>query len=565
MRRADGRGLVFLPALAALLGIPTPGCRPGSPARGGAVFADVTAELGLPGPDPTWPDGTYFLPEITQGGVGLFDADADGILDLLHVRIPPPGGPETVIANRMYRRAREDQPFADVTAAAGLGAPGFGQGLAVGDTENDGDLDLLVANYGPDAFYVNHGDGRFEDATERAGIVEDGWSIAAAFCDYDADGFQDLYVVHYQRFDPGKECTDSSGRREYCGPINGAPDLLFRNLGDGTFADRTKEAGIVLPQRSVRATGLGVAFLDLTQDGRPDIFVANDAQANQLWVNQGDGTFVDQGIQRGVAFDRDGRAEANMGIAVGDVSGDGALDLFVTHLWQENNRLYLGTRLPVYRDFTIESGLSSHDLERTGFGCGFFDFDHDGDQDLAVVNGAVKRRPPLSGARSGFWADYAEPNQLFENEGGARFTLAEAKAGPFAAAVEVSRALAFGDLDSDGDLDLVVSNVDNSLQAYRNDAPRSGHHWLMVRALTKGRDALGAQIRVQAGGRELIGLALASYSYGSSCDPRAHFGLGARARVERIDVLWPDGQTESFPGTDADRVLTLRQGEGRSP
>lgn len=553
---------------AALLALPgillSQACGPAAPPAVEALFTDVTAELALPSADRAWPDGTYFLPEITQGGVGLFDCDGNGTLDLLHVRVPPPGSPDARISNRMYRREKADGPFQDATSESGISEAGFGQGVAVGDSDNDGDLDVFVANYGPDVFYVNDGDGRFTNSTETAGLVEDGWSSCAAFCDYDADGFQDLYVVHYQRFDPGKVCTDASSRRDYCGPIIGDQDILFRNQGDGTFADRTKKAGIVLPQRGARATGLGIVFLDLTKDGKPDIFVANDAQANQLWVNQGDGTFVDQGVQRGVAFNRDGRAEANMGIAVGDVNDDRLLDLLVTHLWGENNRLYLGSELPVFRDHTIESQLSRH-LDRTGFGCGFFDFDHDGDQDLAVVNGGVHRRPQLPGAPPGFWADYAEPNQLFENDGVASFTQVEAKAGSFAAEVEVSRALAFGDLDSDGDLDMVVSNVDNSLRVYRNDAPPPGSHWLMVRALTKGRDALGAQIRLRAGAREFLGLALAGYSYGSSNDPRAHFGLGAIPSIDSITVLWPDGQSEDFPGTEVDRVLTLRQGEGRTP
>ncbi len=559
-------GRAFQIALSSLPSLGLAGCGPGQGSGPPPLFEDVTSELGLPAAAETWPDGTYSTPEIMQGGVGLFDCDEDGDLDLCHVRVPPPRATEKRISNRMYRQ-ESDGRFADVTEEAGLAEAGFGQGLAVGDTENDGDLDLYITNYGPDSFFANGGEGRFANVTERAGFRDDWWSTSAAFGDYDADGFLDLYVAHYLRFDPGKRCTDPSDREEYCGPraFNGAPDTLYRNEGNGTFSDRTQEAGIVLPQQGARATGLGVVFTDLTQDGRPDVFVANDAQANQLWVNRGDGTFADEGILRGVAFDQQGRPEANMGIAVGDVDRDGLLDLLVTHLWQENNRLYLGTRGPLFRDFTVGSGLSRHDLERTGFGCGFFDFDHDADLDLALVNGAVRRRPPLPGAPRGFWADYAEPNELFENDGSGVFTLVDEKAGSFASEVEVSRGLAFGDLDSDGDVDMVVSNADNSLRAYRNDAPTAGCHWLQVRVLTRGRDALGAQIRLRAGGREFLGLALSAYSYCSASDPRAHFGLGPTAVIDEIAVLWPDGTRETFPGTAVDRGITLRQGEGRKP
>jgi hypothetical protein len=526
------------------------------------LFPEVTAEVGLESGAALW-DGSFYMPEITGGGIALFDSDGDGDLDLLHVRTARPGTRPDENFNVLYRQA--GGRFEDVTRASGIDRPGYGQSAAIGDTDNDGDLEVYVANYGLDVFYVNRGDGTFEDGTERAGFQDDMWSSAAAFCDYDADGLQDLYVAHYVRYDPGKRCTDFSDRRDYCGPrsFNGAPDSLFHNDGGNAFSDRTVAAGIVLPQEAARATGLGVVFTDLTQDGLPDVFVANDGQANQLWVNRGDGTFVDEGVQRGVALSRNGQAEANMGIAVGDVNGDALLDLLVTHLWEENNRLYVGTKGPLYRDFTIESRLSRHDLERTGFGCGFFDYDHDGDQDLAVVNGSVRRRPPYPGGPTGFWSEYAEPNQLFRNEGQGVFELVGDEAGPFSTAVEVTRVLAFGDLDEDGDLDLVLANLDNSLRVFRNEARLPGTHWLMVRTRTGARDALGAQVTLRAGGRTFAAVALAGYSYFASNDPRAHFGLGALEAVEDVTVLWPDGTRESFGPSAADRVVTLQQGEGR--
>jgi hypothetical protein len=550
-------------ATGALLGLLGAGCSPSKEAPSG-LFVDVTRARGLPAAPARWPDGTFLMPEIMQGGLGLFDADEDGDIDLLHVRVPPPGE-SRAITNRLYRHAA-DGTFTDVSAAAGLVEEGFGQGLAVGDADNDGDLEVYVTNFGADVFYRNEGGGRFTNASARAGFRGEHWSTAAAFCDYDGDGFQDLYVAHYVRYDEGKRCTDPSDRPEYCGPRSfpGAPDTLYRNRGDGTFEDVTQAAGIVLPQDGARATGLGVLFTDLTRDGRPDVFVANDAQANQLWVQKDGGRFVEEGIARGVAFDPSGRTEANMGIAAGDVNGDGLVDLFVTHMWEEYSRFWLGTEGPLFKDGTVTSGITRYGLERTGFGCGFLDFDHDGDQDLAVVNGAVRKRPPLPGAPVGMWSEYAEPNQLFENDGTGVFTLVDDKAGGFARELEVTRALAFGDLDADGDLDLALANIDNSLRLYENQAPAPGRHWILVRCLTRGRDALGSHVRVRAGGREQLALALAAYSYGSSSDPRAHFGLGGAAAFEEIVVHWPDGLRESFPGGPADREVVLRQGEGKA-
>jgi len=556
----DRRSLALLALVAAS------GCAPGESIAPGAVFRDVTAELGLSPPEGPPPDGAYHLPEIMAGGVGLFDHDLDGDLDLLHVRAPLPGSEGASVSNRLYRQ-EADGRFADVTDEAGLTEPGYGQGMAIGDVENDGDPDVYIANYGPDEFYLNDGDGTFTRSTGNAGFQGSMWSTAASFFDYDGDGFLDLYVTHYVGLDPEKKCADPRDRLEYCGPwaYTGRPDTLYRNNGDRTFKDVTAEAGIVLPDHGARATGLGVLCTDFTGDGRPDIFVANDLQCDNLWVNQGDGTFTEEGILRGVATDEFGHPEASMGVTAGDADGDGILDIFVTHLWGEHNRLFLGGRGLQFDDYTVESELARYDLERTGWGCCFFDFDNDGDQDLAVANGGVRRRPPLAGAPEGMWREYVETNQLFENDGSGRFLQVGDKAGSFASNLEVSRGLAFGDIDEDGDVDMIVSSIGNNLRVFRNEAPAPGHHWLLVRALTKGRDALGAQVRVTAGDRERCSPVLPAASYLSSNDPRAHFGLGPIDAIDAIVVLWPDGERERFPGSDVDRVITVRQGEGLGP
>ena len=560
--RRTGPGRLSLLTLVAVCG-----CGAGEDGGARPLFCDVSAELGLPVVEGPGPDGSFHLPEVMQGGIGLLDYDGDGALDILHVRAPLPGGPDARISNRLYRQG-PDGTFSDVTAEAGLDAPGFGQGLAIGDADNDGDPDVYVTNYGPDRFYRNDGNGRFTDATASAGFEGDRWSTSAAFFDYDGDGHLDLYVAHYLRLDPAKRCTDPRGRREYCGPwsFHGTPDRLYHNEGDGTFTDRTRSAGIVLAQSGARATGLGVLCADFTGDDLPDVFVANDLQSNQLWVNEGDGSFSEQGVQRGVAVDAYGHAEASMGVTAGDINGDGILDLFMTHLWQENNRLYVGSRTTFFRDGSDAAQLSRYDLERTGWGCGFFDFDNDGDLDLAVANGAVRRRPPLPGAPAGMWAEYVEPNQLFENDGTGLFAEVDDEAvGSFSTELGVSRGLAFGDLDDDGDVDLVVSGIDNSLRVYRNDVPAAGRHWLSVRALTRGRDAIGARVTLSAGGRDRLRLVAPSFSYLSSNDPVAHFGLGEAEVVDEIVVLWPDGERERFAASAVDREITLRQGEGLDP
>ena len=528
--------------------------RPEPPDPDPPLFAEITAEAGLPAAPAPVPDGTWFLPEIMGGGVALFDADGDDDLDLLHVRSPAPGRPEDPAPNRFYRQ-EDNGRFTEAGAAAGLGDPGYGQGAAAGDVDNDGRPDLFAANYGPDALYRNLGDGTFA-AAGSAAFAEDSWSTSAAFVDYDRDGDLDLYAVHYVDYYPGVVCRSPNGV-DYCPPgkFPGVRDALYGNEA-GAFADVSEAAGMNAPAR-----GLGVACADLTGDGWVDIYVANDGEANQLWIGQGDGTFVDEAVMRGAGFNGNGKPEGSMGVAIADADADGRFDLAMTNLWNESNTLLAGSGGGLFSDASGRSGMAAGDLPLTGFGCGFFDYDHDGDLDFAVVNGRVQGWPPLPAARpDDFWSSYAEPNLLFENDGRGRFANAGEQAGRFSSLPEIDRGLAFGDLDRDGDLDLAVGGL-WQVRLFRNDAPPAGNRWLSVRALTGNRDAIGAEVVVAAGGRQQRRLMAAGYSYASSSSPRAHFGLG-ESGCDFVEILWPDGSRERFAVAGVDRTVTVRQGEG---
>ena len=565
------------------------------------LFTEVTAALGFPQLEVSWPPGTHALPEVIGSGVALFDYNNDGALDVLHIRFPSPGKADAPAPNQLFQQ-QPDGTFVDVTKVAGIGHEGYGQGVAIGDVDNDGDADVYVTNYGADVFYRNNGDGTF--ALETVGLSNEAWGTSATFGDYDRDGDLDLYVANYVQFDPEMVCRGKHSAPDYCNPkvFEPATDRLFQNDGDGSFTDVTEPAGIT----AMSGRGLGVVCLDLTGDGWADFFVANDGEANQLWVNQTDGTFAEEAILHGLAFNAYGQPEGSMGIAVGDVNGDTLPDLFATHLSGETNTLYIASILSVFTDMTEVAGFAGRDLRWTGFGCGFLDFDNDADLDIALVNGRVKRGEILDGAAVGkFWNFYAEPNLLFQNsrqpsavgsqqdssrqsavshqqedsgssetsalkifngfrQPSVHFSDVSSRAPDFTERVEVSRGMAFGDIDRDGDIDMVVSSLDNRLRFFRNDAPPPEHHWLFVQAITQNRDALGAQVTLQTESGRLTGYVLSGTSYLSSSAPIVHFGLGTVDEIQAIEVHWQDGSRERFPGTTADRRVKVYQGEGVS-
>ncbi|MCH8806142.1 MAG: CRTAC1 family protein [Planctomycetes bacterium] len=529
------------------------------------LFVDVTRRVKLDFRSACGPQRTYFMPEIMGSGGALLDYDNDGDLDiyLINAGHPPDATspPAPPGKNRLFRQ-EPDHTFVDVTDEAGVGDTGYGMGVAVGDIDNDGFVDLYVTNYGPNVLYRNAGDGTFVNITEQAGVGDEHWGMSAAFVDFDMDGLLDLFVVNYVLLDPSVKCFSAAGRQDYCGPekFPGAPDRLYRNKGNGLFEDVTAASGVAAtPGRR----GLGVNCGDLTGDGRIDIYVANDNQPNQLWVNQGDGTFVDDALLMGIAYDHAGHTEASMGVVCADLDNDSDLDLLLTHLRGEKDTLYRNEGGGFFDDASAQAGIVAGSMRFTSFGVAGLDYDQDGDLDLAIVSGHVFRGPVEKGANlSPFWNDYAQPGRLLANDGKGRFRDVSDQAGDLTR-VLVGRGLAAGDLDGDGDQDLLITECCGPARVFYNECPNPGH-WLTVRAFDEQlkRDMYGAVVTVSAGGRRLVRRVNPAYSYLSSGDPRAHFGLGEAERVDAIEVAWPGGPLERFAGGAADRVVTVVRGRG---
>jgi hypothetical protein len=436
-------------------------------------------------------------------------------------------------------------------------------GAAVGDYDNDGDPDVYVTSHGPNRLYRNNRDGTFTDVTGAAGkgLDDPRWSTSASFSDCDADGDLDLFVANYVDFTVAgaKRCHDPTGALDYCGPLQfrPVPDRLFRNNGDGTFADVSESSGIT----NADGPGLGVVGADFNQDGRSDFYVANDGMANQLWLNQGDGTFADEALLAGVAYNGEGGPEGSMGLAVGDADNDGDLDIFVTNITRETHAFYRNLGRGQFEDARVAAGLAAPTAPYTGFGTDWFDYDHDGRLDLFVANGAVTMIEALRGDPLPF----RQRNQLLRNLGGSRFVDVTGGAGAAFDLSDVSRGAAFGDIDNDGDVDVLVMNNGGPVRLLLNQTA-SRNDWLQVRleGVEDNRQGLGARVGLRLpDGSTLWRRARTDGSYLSASDPRVHFGLGATAAIEAVIVEWPRGMHETWSAIGPNRIVTLRQGSGR--
>ena len=502
----------------------------------------------------------HLMPEMACGGVALFDMDNDGYLDAYLVQNGYlPGEPNQRPGNQLFRN-RGDGTFENVTESSGTGDRGFGMGVACGDYDQDGDIDLYVTNYGANVLYQNDGTGHFTDVTAAAGVGHAGWSTGAGFFDYDLDGDLDLYVCQYLFWSVNTEidCYNNRGVLDYCAPTNyntPAPDLIYRNNGDGTFTDVSHEARL----GTSLGTGLGFVAGDFNDDGWLDVFIANDQMKDQLWINQKDGSFVNDALLAGCAVDQDGIEKAGMGVTIADIDDDGDLDLLVCNLNHESDSLYRNDG-GYFTDITSQAGLGAVSRIFTRFGMAWHDFNHDGLLDLYQANGSV-----ASKAQSYAEDPYAEPNLLFRGIAPAKFTEQLPRGGTAEMLYGTSRGAAFGDIDNDGDIDILVLNRDDHVYMLINEAPKQGN-WIMFRVLNRhGSDALNAIVSMQVGERKVRRDVRAAYSYLASNDPRVHVGLGNTQKVFNVTITWLDGTKESFGDFDADQIIELRRGQGEIP
>ena len=529
------------------------------------VFRDIAAEAGLTASHISSPEKHYVV-ESMSGGIGLFDCDNDGKLDIVMVngstvdRYRQNGGDPLVTLWHQDANLK----FTDITQKAGLTRKGWGMGVAVADFDNDGNLDLFVTGYGGNALYRGRGDCTFEDVTDKAGVRGGGFSTGAAWADYDRDGYVDLFVSRYVRVDmnnlpvPGStKFCQFKGVAVQCGPwgMEGETDLLYHNRGDGTFEEVSKKAGVDDPDKYY---GLGVTWGDYDNDGWPDLFVADDATPNHLYHNNHDGTFTDDAMVAGIALNGEGQALGSMGVAWGDYDHSGRLSMFVTEFADQPNTLY-HNQGESFEDVAMQSRLGQPSLPYLGWGTAFFDMDNDGWADLFLVGGHVY--PQMDNVRGS--AAYAQPMLLHRNLQNGTFEEVSKAAGIADMPLKARRGVAFGDVANNGNVDMVVLNVGAPPSLLWN-TNRSANHRVMFRLMgTKSnRAAIGARVTVHAGGMTQFDEVRGGASYLSQNDLRLHFGLGSAAKIDLVEVRWPTGKTESFKDVAADKIYTIVEGQG---
>lgn len=509
-------------------------------ACGGVVFRDVAVEAGVDFVHGNGAAGEFHEPETFGAGVVWLDYDGDSLLDLYLVQsgtFPPAGTVDA--ANRLFRNLGQGR-FVDVTDSAGVGDRGYGQGAVAADVDGDGHIDLYVTNFGPDALYRNRGNGTFDNVTVAAGLGVDGWSSSAAFADADLDGDLDLYVARYLQYDIADKplCLhEATGARDYCHPqlFLAQDDRFYRNRGDGTFQEATAAAGLAVPD----GKGLGVVFTDLDDDGSPDLYVANDTTPNFVFRNRGDGTFEEVGLLSGAAVSRDGKAQAGMGVGLGDIDADGLPDLAVSNFDTETNALYRNQGVMSFHEISAASGFGLPSFNLLGFGIVLADLDGDADVDAYVANGHVLQVPSREGV------GYAQPDLLLLGDGNSGF--AAAMCGAALQQEYVSRGLAVADFDDDGDLDIAVANNSGPLRLLRNESPQRDWIGFVLAGPGGNSGAIGARVMIEGLAGQPAQWVLAGDSFLSSRDPRLLFALPGSARPTAIMVRWPSGATTRVP------------------
>ena len=521
-------------------------------------FVDVTQEAGIHWKHVDGRSGQKYFMETLGSGAAFFDYDADGDPDLYFVNgAPLPGYVSQEIPTNCLYRNNGDGTFTDVTEKVGVGDTGYGHGCAVGDYNNDGQLDLYVTNYGTNRLYRNNGDGTFTEVAESAGVTEPRWSTSCAFADYDRDGNLDLYVVNYIVFDINENpwCgLKEKGIRAYCEPDNfiAQSDTLYRNNGDGTFTDVTKTAGIY----NTTGKGLGVVWADYNNDGAADIYVANDSTENLFYRNNRDGTFEEVGFMVGVALSEDGAAENGMGTTFGDWNNDGWFDLTVTNYAQQTNTLYHNDADGFFTDATATTKTAQLTYPYLGWATAFIDYDNDGYQDLFVANGHLHENL----AELGQEGTYGQRNLLFRNNSNGTFTEVSETLGPGMKLTDVSRGATFADYDLDGDIDIVVTNSNTAPRLLRNDSGNR-KNWLQIRltATNGSTDAIGARVKITTGTLTQTREVRSGDGYLSQQDLTLHFGIGDSEQVDSIEVQWQTGAKQLIGSVPANQMLSLEE------